>query len=214
MGEYAIYNCSDIKIGTCEDLYYLRFDQRHLVVPLPGSLDPADPEMLAVIRFRFPFPDEDSIEPGDFKDPFRTVPLHGVKPPVDLEPYGGRHSTVQFRSAHPEGLRLMLPCPFSSDGEGLPYQFNGFPGAVRIVQQAFRHGQLVTIAQCGGCAAIWRLDSLAEAEPVIAACRAQGDAIAQYEAGRPVPSDAARWYRIADRIAAGYAVGVGEEVGV
>lgn len=30
MGEYATYKGQEIKIGTCEDCYYLRADQRHL----------------------------------------------------------------------------------------------------------------------------------------------------------------------------------------
>jgi hypothetical protein len=59
MGEYARYNGSDIKIGTCEDMYYLRADQAHLVTaPVDGMLDPI--KYAAQIRFRFPFPEEDA----------------------------------------------------------------------------------------------------------------------------------------------------------
>ena len=31
MGEYANYMGERVKIGTCEDMLYLRWDQRHLV---------------------------------------------------------------------------------------------------------------------------------------------------------------------------------------
>ena len=31
MGEYARFRGAEIKIGTCESMYYLRADQRHLI---------------------------------------------------------------------------------------------------------------------------------------------------------------------------------------
>jgi hypothetical protein len=58
MGEYATYNGENIKLGTCESMYYLRADQRHLISGY--RFDGGD-------RFRFPFPDEDDIEPGQCK---------------------------------------------------------------------------------------------------------------------------------------------------
>jgi hypothetical protein len=61
MGEYGTYLGNNIKIGTCEDMYYLRADQRHLVKA-------AALHDLTDIRFRFPFPDEDHRQPGDFDD--------------------------------------------------------------------------------------------------------------------------------------------------
>lgn len=71
MGENASYQGQEIKIGTCENMYYLRADQAHLVTALPGNLDPV--KRADAIRFRFPFPDEDHIAPGDFRDYGRTV---------------------------------------------------------------------------------------------------------------------------------------------
>jgi|ERR1700722_4953019 len=73
MGEYAGFRGDQVKIGTCEQMYYLRADQAHLVRALPGNVDPLkDAEHL---RFRFPFPDEDHIQPGAFGDFDRTVVL-------------------------------------------------------------------------------------------------------------------------------------------
>jgi hypothetical protein len=69
MGEYANYNGQRVKIGTCEDMLYLRWDQRGLVTESETPL--FDPKVLEVIRFRFPFPGEDGIEPGGFGDPFK-----------------------------------------------------------------------------------------------------------------------------------------------
>ena len=58
MGEYAKHKGEEIKIGTCENMYYLRFDQRHKVKALPGNVDPNGADAYA-LRFRFPWPNED-----------------------------------------------------------------------------------------------------------------------------------------------------------
>lgn len=83
MGEYAIYQGREVKIGTCENLYHLRWEQAHLVTPAAHSLDPIAER--AVVRFRFPWPDEDGQEPGELGrgDPFRglVVALAGADAP-------------------------------------------------------------------------------------------------------------------------------------
>lgn len=55
MGEYAMYGGHQIKIGTCEDMYYLRADQAQRVRPERGSVDPF--RQAPEIRFRFPWPE-------------------------------------------------------------------------------------------------------------------------------------------------------------
>ncbi len=87
MGEYAKLNGEEIKIGTCEDMYYLRAGQAHLVEVLPGNVDPVADRF--EIRFRFPFPDEDGIGPGpgSFKDHERGAGLH-MPVPDHVEHYG------------------------------------------------------------------------------------------------------------------------------
>lgn len=54
MGEYATFRGQSVKIGTCEDMYYLRADQAHLVKPTRGSCDPRAADVQRAIRFRFP----------------------------------------------------------------------------------------------------------------------------------------------------------------
>jgi hypothetical protein len=93
MGEYATHAGQSVKIGTCEDMYYLRYDQRHQVTPERGSVDPvAD---AGVLRFRFPWPDEDHCEPGSaFNGQFeRGVIVPGYAPPADAEHYAGHAHT-------------------------------------------------------------------------------------------------------------------------
>ena len=69
MGEYALRKSDrqSIKIGTCDDMYYLRYEDQDKVVPESGSDFGT--------RWRIPFPDEDHILPGDYDSGFRQVDL-------------------------------------------------------------------------------------------------------------------------------------------
>lgn len=76
MGEYAIRKSDnvEIKIGTCEEMYYLRFEDRFAVTHKPGNVDPvAD---AGELRFRLPFPDEDDLKPGEYQDYNRGLRLY------------------------------------------------------------------------------------------------------------------------------------------
>ena len=73
MGEYIGINGEQMKLGTCEDLYYVTYDQaRQLLtraVQVPGNLPPReylDPKHQW--RYRFPFPEEDGRAAGLFDD--------------------------------------------------------------------------------------------------------------------------------------------------
>ena len=186
MGENAEYNGEEVKIGTCENMYYLRWDQRHLVKPLRGNVDPADPAVLDVIRFRFPWPDEDGTEPGQFRDHDRALALYGV-----TLPDGVKHEMVQFCSR--SGFRFSIQCPqdpAAAKPPGTVYK-NGWRGDVLLCQQAWRGGRLVPIAKCGGCDCLFRLEDPDSLRPALDALR---------RVKREFPS------AIADRIEATYAV--------
>lgn len=161
MGEYATYKGSSIKIGTCESMYYLRDDQRSAV-----SGYSFDAETLGVIRFRFPFPDEDQIEPGAFEDYDRGVRIPGWQLPADF----AGHYSVQFK-AEP-GYLLSLPCPEQfgrmdaggatmvelAGGGSVRVGRNGWSGGPKLMYQGHRDGCLASIVGCGSCGALWRLD--------------------------------------------------------
>jgi len=193
MGEYAEFNGREIKVGTCEDLYYLRADQAGRVRKTrAGHTNLADPDVLKVVRFRFPWPDEDGTEPGAFEAYGRSIPLSGLQPPADVD-----HLTVQFSAR--AGYLVSLPCPEGPSSHGLKIHRNGFAGPVRIVQQAYRGGNLAVICECGGCGARYNLPTLEDAAPVISACRVEANK-------RPEDEGHAKfWGAIADRIEAGYA---------
>jgi hypothetical protein len=152
MGEYANYNGQQIKIGTCEDMYYLRFQQRHEVTSLSGNVDLEDPSILQELRFRFPFPEEDSIEPGAFEDHNKSARVPDTYQPSDIE-----HRTVQFSARN--GYLVSLPCPESAEGHAFPHTIhrNGHGGAVHLVAQKLVGSELWAVCRCGGCGSMWRL---------------------------------------------------------
>lgn len=202
MGEYATYKGSSVKIGTCEDMYYLRYDQRDAVTHERNSVDPvADAPAL---RFRFPFPDEDGIEPGSSKfhdNGFhRGIAVNGYEMPTGVD-----HSSVQFVAQ--AGYNVCLPCPesekYTDNARGarsltaeINVHRNGFSGSVQLVAQKFVEGVgVVPILRCGGCGAMWREQEPAKIEELAVTFRSQGD--------RASGSEQTFYHTIADRILAG-----------
>jgi hypothetical protein len=166
MAELADYCGERIKIGTCEDLYYLRADQaRSVSFPHPWEL----------FRFRFPFPDEDHITPGAFEDYDRGVRVLGMHPGEGVE-----HYRVQLKSDI--GYLASISCPEAHQYrdqtdrsrtvvDGLTVARNGFNGGVRLYQQRLIDGLLVAVVGCS-CGARWRLPTLEYAQPLLDALAA------------------------------------------
>jgi len=189
MGEYATYLGQQVKIGTCEDMYYLRWDQRHMVTPESGSLDPASESAQKVIRFRFPWPDEDDIAPGGFENHDRHLDV-ALKLPDGVE-----HYDVQFTAS--VGYVMSIPCPEGPGPHAVKPHKNGWRGNVLLRQQAWRAGKLVCVFECGGCGGAFRVEDIAGLADMLAELRKRDN-----KNGDPHQST---WYgKIADRIEAGY----------
>lgn len=208
MGEYAIRKSdgAEIKIGTCEQMYYLRADQVEQVLPLRGNVNPRSADDAASIRFRFPFPQEDGAKPGDFNDHDYGLGLYGVEPPEDIE-----HYSIQFRAS--VGILLSLTCPRSKAGKANPVKvhYNGYSGPVDIHSQRLVDGKLVLILRCGDCGALYRVPTLEEAKPVLdvleqyAKDRDRETRIANERPGAEQCQSQGDYYReVARRIVAGY----------
>ena len=199
MGEYAEYNGEQIKIGTCEDMYYLRADQRFKVTNSDVNMRGDE---VHHIRFRFPWPDEDKIEPGSgkFHDNGydRAVAVPGAEAPKDVE-----HHSVQFVAREP-GYLISLPCPEGPDSS-LPVHRNGFSGAVKLVRQKLlTDGRLVPVLRCGGCGGMWRVEEQHEIEAIAVAFRSEGDRLERAgEYNGTGKADRRFSDTIADRILAG-----------
>lgn len=195
MGEYAVRKSDgeNVKIGTCEDMYYLRYDQRKLVKATRGNVDPvAD---VRELRFRFPWPDEDGTKPGSFDGDFqRSIPVPG------FVPYGeADHGTIQF-SARP-GYLVSLPCPESVEGRAFPHQIhrNGMTSAPLLYAQKFRDGiGLVPILRCCGCGSMWREEDPKRIEEIAVLLRQEADHKHNQDAGY-----ASFLHTVADRVLAG-----------
>jgi hypothetical protein len=109
MGEYAIRKSdqAEIKIGTCESMYYLRWEDIDKVQINYNLREPG-------LWFRLPLPKEDGIEPGSYDGHRALVRLMPYPDPdnerqtiaFSLEdPTPGR-----FQMHHPSGLLLGVPC--------------------------------------------------------------------------------------------------------
>jgi hypothetical protein len=91
MGEYAI-RISDrerIKIGTCEEMMYLRYEDRDRVRPESGSVNVI--QYATELRFRLPFPEEDHLKPGEYHCDRHVELAEEFKGVISGEPNGSNH---------------------------------------------------------------------------------------------------------------------------
>jgi len=159
MGEYAIVDEHEVKLGVCEDLYYTRLSQATGLVTLDGE---AVDNPTSGYRFRFPFPDEDHIQLGAFPDFERGVLLPFASKPTDawvnVEPEQHRRSLylrVPLYNGKEYGdstyfRTVEVACPVAQgEIENIP---------VEIIQQRLMgDGHLAVIVRCGFCGSIYRL---------------------------------------------------------
>lgn len=210
MGEYAyVAEGNDaVKIGTCESMYWLRFDQLdEITARSEYSLDPRDPRVWPGIRFRFPFPDEDGIPVGQHAEYERGLNIFDAS----LAELITQHKRVQFISnqhggAGRGGWNVMLPCPLSPEAreleeDGTRIMRNGGRTGIDIQQQRVwgkgADAVLAVVVRCAGCGALVSFHTLAGAAPIVEACIARANEAENRDA-------AERWLTIAQRITAGY----------
>lgn len=173
MGEYATRKSDRerIKIGTCSEMYYLRFEDRHKVSAEPNSVDVArHPEDL---RFRLPFPDEDNIQPGDYDKHNRGLRLYRqVKSRTTAPDYcedftdaktASEPGNIQLR--HDCGLLLNVPCyhghKLPDVAEGMKAFWNGKGhflelSSLRTVKDDAGEVHVFPVVACRHCMGAWR----------------------------------------------------------
>lgn len=109
MGEYARFDGDEVKIGTCESLYYLRWQDRRRVAPLPGNVRPG---VDVGLFYRLPIPAEDMETPGGYSSGWAAVDLPGFRfGGVDGERFPGpfRLYAVKHRETV-DGREIVVPC--------------------------------------------------------------------------------------------------------
>lgn len=167
MGEYARFNGTDIKIGTCENMYYLRFEDRYKVRPIAGNVNPA---RVTGLRWRLPFPDEDHCQPGSHKEYNRGLRLYKVHEldsgRVSCEDYPTTAEMAQsagyLQLTHACGLLVNVPCyhgyKLPSVGDGKAF-WNGRGHFIELLYvKNLASGDIVPIIGCRHCGELWRAD--------------------------------------------------------
>lgn len=157
MGEYVKYKGAEVKIGTCESLYYVTypkfkeaFDQK-LLIPSEFSVHPARClEVDSGFLFRFPFPDEDKLAFGEIGKhgfnrglPIKIVPggdidLMGLKnKPTDQE-FTIHLIQQKFVRRESDGTPVMAAV-FSEPESRKIFRFEEKTDILKIARQIIEH---------------------------------------------------------------------------
>lgn len=160
MGEYAARKSDgvEVKIGTCESMYYLRFEDQDKVVY--NFFEDGT-------RYRLPFPDEDSVAVGDYRDHDRGHRLYSVDddgrmvadfaPEGELEP-----GTIQL--THPSGLLVNVAChhgmklPEAGEGGEFRAGWNGKSHSFELKAIKAVAGGTRPVYGCRHCRRMWSTD--------------------------------------------------------
>jgi len=172
MGEYAKLKTTgeDVKIGTCENMYYLRFEDRYKVV-YDYSFDGC--------RFRLPFPDEDKEEIGNYREYERGIDLiphydeetetYSYFDDIYKKYYQEHKGTIQLH--HQSGLLINISCyhgyklPDTNNSKDFKAFYNGkTPWSFELSQvkiqlnEETKIKELVPIVRCKHCKIPFRAD--------------------------------------------------------
>jgi hypothetical protein len=166
MGEYGIRlrDGAEIKFGTCESMYYLRYDDRRKVVSDGHSLNPETEKNLF---WRIPFPDEDKVLPGDYKDHDRGEALYKEKTDKQAfsEPFVDPETADDpglIQATHPCGYLINLKCyhgnKLPESNEDVQVHWNGkAPYVLELVHiKNMEDGTLRPVVKCKFCGRMWR----------------------------------------------------------
>ena len=143
MGEYANYKGQQIKIGTCETMHYLRYQDRNKVRPAVNENG---------LFFRLPYPEEDEIKPGEYTYPAPGVLLSNY----DCAELAENPGNVQLK--HEFGLLISIPC---YHGIKLPdlgtakVFWNGRCDHISLMYLKSTSDGCVPVIQCRSCQQMW-----------------------------------------------------------
>jgi len=162
MGEYAKRKSDgvEVKIGTCESMYYLRYEDRNKVKKIPNSLDASREKNLF---WRIPFPDEDAVQIGEYNDHSRGLRLYkdGKYGADDFSDKETIDDPGTMQMTHPGGLLVNVKC---YHGEKLPEStedfkafFNGRSWFYELAHiKNLENGDVLPVVRCRHCGQMWR----------------------------------------------------------
>jgi hypothetical protein len=158
MGEYALDEMgNDIKIGTCECMYYIRYEDRNKVRPMRGNVNPNTDKNLF---WRLPFPDEDHIQIGHYEDYNRGYGLFYdfEKEMKGCEEYPGN---IQLHNDD-LGIHVNMKCyhnqklPEGSEDIKPFWNGKGWAFSLAFIKNT-ENGILFTV-RCNGCGKMWSVE--------------------------------------------------------
>lgn len=164
MGEYAKYKGEKIKIGTCESMYYLRYEDRDKVFHVPGNLDPRRQKN---IFFRAPALEEDGMEPGeyDYRLSCKAMPefFHAslrVKGMPEEAVEDAKASPGLIQLHHRSGLLVNVPCHHGlalpdTGGSDIKVFWNGKRDSLYIEALKNTDEALRVCIGCWECGTMW-----------------------------------------------------------
>jgi hypothetical protein len=166
MGEYIELDGRSYKIGTCESLYYCRYDDLcEWVRAARGAHSPGNDEpreyLKGAYRFRFPFPDEDGPE-AERIDAYCRQYDRGVTFAAPAELFADVEHSDLCRWIVPggieyAGLNVFIPCPAGPDFGELKHSPTPTAHYLQVKQQRPFEGALWAVVGCAWCGSLWRL---------------------------------------------------------
>ena len=165
MGEYAKRKSDgqEVKIGTCESMYYLRYEDRDAVGALPGNIKPSTTKGLF---WRLPFPDEDSIRIGEYPEYNRGYRLWKQEEGQQYAEDFKDEETVKYpgtiQLTHESGLLINVKCyhgvklPDGSDD--IKAHWNGKSWSLELRAIKNTEDGIKPIVHCRHCGNMWSYD--------------------------------------------------------
>lgn len=160
MGEYAKRRTDgeEVKIGTCENMYYLRWEDRNNVLPIHGNVNPVTESGL---RFRLPYPDEDDIRIGQYSAYNRGLPLvrHTETGSEYLTLPDTERSPGNLQLRHDNGLLVNVTCyhglRLPNLGEDGKAHWNGKAYSLELAFVKTCAEGVYPIVRCKHCGTMW-----------------------------------------------------------
>ena len=166
MGEYAKYKGESVKIGTCEMMYYLRYEDRYKVTKVSNNVDPTDSKGLF---FRLPFPEEDGFGPGNYDNyqPYFEYDK-GAYHINSMCRLNNSHPALSEGPIHPGlvqttvpqlGMLVNLTCyhglQLNKDSEETRFGWNGKRDPLALSYLKDTGTELRVCVNCIGCGQMW-----------------------------------------------------------
>lgn len=111
MGEFGIYKQNRIKVGTCNFMYYCRYENRYQIDTLENNVDFHSEKNL---YWRLPLVSEDALKPGEYGSGFPGVRLCKTFPdrcPENFKPLECADYPGKMQLKHDEsGLLVNVNC--------------------------------------------------------------------------------------------------------